>query len=104
MPPAFTLVAGTLALIQVYLGPYSCLPDEFVLKKLSKLQHRPLVIIPQGLLCQCKECLLSDGTVDRKSFRFVFEEVSDLWRTTIPNPVNISETFSQREFTAAPNT
>ena len=68
MPPAFTLVAGTLALIQVYLGPYSCLPDGPALKKFSKLQHRPLVIIPQGLLCQCQACLLSDGTVDPMTY------------------------------------
>ena len=39
--------------------------------------------------------------VDRKSSRLVFQEVSDLWRTTTPDPVNISDTFSQREFTAA---
>ena len=39
--------------------------------------------------------------VDRKSSRFVFQEVSDLWRATTPNAVNISDNFSQREFTAA---
>ena len=27
--------------------------------------------------------------------------MSDLWRATTPDPVNISDTFSQREFTAA---
>ena len=31
----------------------------------------------------------------------VSQEVSDLWRATTPDPVNISDTFSQREFTAA---
>ena len=35
--------------------------------------------------------------VDRNSSRLVFQEVSDLWRATTPDAVNIS----QREFTAA---
>ena len=39
--------------------------------------------------------------VDCKSSRLVFQEVSDLWRATTPDPVNISDNFSQREFTAA---
>ena len=39
--------------------------------------------------------------VDRKSSRLVFQEVSDLWRVTTPDAVNISDKFSQREFTAA---
>ena len=39
--------------------------------------------------------------VDRKSSRLVFQEVSDLWRATTPNAVNISDNFSQREFAAA---
>ena len=38
---------------------------------------------------------------DRKSSRLVFQEVSDLWRATTPDAVNIFGTFSQREFTAA---
>ena len=38
--------------------------------------------------------------VDRKSSRLVSKEVSDLWRATTPDPVNISDTFSQKEFTA----
>ena len=38
---------------------------------------------------------------DCKSSRLVSQEVSDLWRATTPDPVNISGTFSQREFTAA---
>ena len=41
--------------------------------------------------------------VDRKSSRLVFQEVSDLWRATTPDAVNISDNFSQREFTAASN-
>ena len=36
-----------------------------------------------------------------KSSRFVSQEVSDLWRATTPDPVNISDNFSQRDFTAA---
>ena len=40
-------------------------------------------------------------TVNRKSSRFVFQEVSDLWRATTPDAVNISDNFSQREFTTA---
>ena len=39
--------------------------------------------------------------VDRKSSRLVSQEVSDLWRATTPDPVNISDTFLQREFTGA---
>ena len=39
--------------------------------------------------------------VDRKSSRLVYQEVSDLWKTTTPDAVNISDSFSQREFTAA---
>ena len=40
-------------------------------------------------------------TVDRKSSRLVSQEVSDLWRATTPDAVNISDNFSQREFAAA---
>ena len=40
-------------------------------------------------------------TVDRKSSRLVSQEVSDLWRATTPDSVNISDIFSHREFTAA---
>ena len=39
--------------------------------------------------------------IDCKSSRLVFQEVSDLWRTTTPDAVNISDNFSQREFAAA---
>ena len=39
--------------------------------------------------------------VDRKSSRIVFQKASDFWRATTPNPVNISDTFLQREFAAA---
>ena len=39
--------------------------------------------------------------VDRKSSRLVSQKVSDLWRATTPDAVNISDNFSQREFTAA---
>ena len=39
--------------------------------------------------------------VDHKSSRLVFQEVSDLWRATTPDAVNISNNFSQRDFTAA---
>ena len=39
--------------------------------------------------------------VDRKSSRLVSQEVSDLWRATTLDAVNISDNFSQREFTAA---
>ena len=40
-------------------------------------------------------------TVDCKSSRLVSQEVSDLWRATTPDAVNISDNFSQREFAAA---
>ena len=39
--------------------------------------------------------------VDRKSSRLVFQKLSDLWRATTPDAVNISDNFSQREFAAA---
>ena len=40
--------------------------------------------------------------VDRKLSRLVFQEVSDLWRATTPDTVNIfPHNFLQREFTAA---
>ena len=39
--------------------------------------------------------------VDRKSSRVVSQEVSDLWRATTPDAVNISDSFLQREFAAA---
>ena len=39
--------------------------------------------------------------VDRKSSRLVSQEVSDLWRATTPDAVNISNTLSRREFIAA---
>ena len=39
--------------------------------------------------------------VDCKSSQLVSQEVSDLWRATTPDTVNISDSFSQREFTAA---
>ena len=38
---------------------------------------------------------------DCKSSRLVSQEVSDLWRATIPDAVNISDNFSHREFAAA---
>ena len=39
--------------------------------------------------------------VDHKFSRLVSQEVSDLWRATTPDAVNISDNFSQREFAAA---
>ena len=39
--------------------------------------------------------------VDRKSSRLVFQEVSDICRVITPAALNISDSFSQREFTAA---
>ena len=30
--------------------------------------------------------------------RFVSQEVCDIWRVKIPNPMNISDIFSQKEF------
>ena len=41
--------------------------------------------------------------VDRKSSRLVFQEVSDLWRATTPDAVNIFDSFSQRELLLASN-
>ena len=39
--------------------------------------------------------------VDCKSSRLFSQEVSNLWRATTPDAVNISDNFSQREFAAA---
>ena len=39
--------------------------------------------------------------VDRKSSQLFYQEVSDLWRATTPDAVNISDNFLQREFTAS---
>ena len=39
--------------------------------------------------------------VDRKSTRLVSQEVSDLWRATTPDAVNITDNFLHREFAAA---
>ena len=41
-------------------------------------------------------------TVDHKSSRLVFQEVSDLWRATTPDPVNTSDNFSQRIYCCPP--
>ena len=38
--------------------------------------------------------------VDRKSSRHVSQEVSDLWRDTTPDAVNISDNFSLKKFVA----
>ena len=38
---------------------------------------------------------------DRKLPRLVFQKMSDLWRATTPDAINISDNFSQREFAAA---
>ena len=39
--------------------------------------------------------------VDCKSFQLVSQELSDLWRATTPDAVNISDNFSQKAFAAA---
>ena len=39
--------------------------------------------------------------VDHRLSQLVFQEVSDFWRVTTPDTVNISDNFSQREFAAA---
>ena len=39
--------------------------------------------------------------VDRKSSQLVSQDVSDIWRATTLDPVNISDIFVHREFTAA---
>ena len=41
------------------------------------------------------------GAVDHKSSQLVSQEVSDLWRATTPDAVNISDNFLQRELAAA---
>ena len=48
--------------------------------------------------------LVSNGryeAVDRNSFRLVSQKVFCIWKATTPDPLNISENFSRREFTAA---
>ena len=39
--------------------------------------------------------------VDHKSSQLVYQKVYDFWRAITPDAVNISDNFSQREFTAA---
>ena len=39
--------------------------------------------------------------IDRESSQLILQEVSDLWRATPTSPVNISESFTSQEFTAA---
>ena len=47
------------------IGPYSCLPNERVLEKFPRSQHRPSHIYHQSLLCQCRACLLSEVNLAR---------------------------------------
>ena len=42
--------------------------------------------------------------VDRKSSRLVSQEVSDLWRTTTPDPLNISDNFFTERIYCSPPT
>ena len=44
---------------------------------------------------------MGDTKLLNKSSQFVSQEVSDLWKATTPDPVNISDTFSQKKFTDA---
>ena len=39
--------------------------------------------------------------IDHKSSRLVSQEVSDRWRATTPDAVNIADNFSQKKFTVA---
>ena len=51
--------------------------------------------------------LVRDGkyeAVDRKSSRLVFQEVSDLWRATTPDAVNISDNFFTERIYCCPST
>ena len=69
---------------------------------IGRSQHSPrhCPILTDAIASQ----LVRNGKYDavhRKSSRLVYQEVSDLWRATTPDPVNISDTFSQREFAAA---
>ena len=66
----------------------------------SRHSARHCPVSADAIACQ----LVRNGkyeVVDRKSSRLVFQEVSDLWRATTPDAVNISDNFLQREFTAA---
>ena len=76
---------------------------EFILNNLTgRSRHSPrhCPISADAIASQ----LVKNGkheAVDRKSSRLVFQEVSDLWRVTKPDAVNISDNFSHREFAAA---
>ena len=68
----------------------------------GRLQHSPrhCPVTANAIASQ----LVRNGkyeAVDRKSSRLVTQKVSDLWRATSPYAVNISDNFSQREFTTA---
>ena len=62
------------------------------------------MVVHDTLLVTVPSQLVRNGryeAVDRKSSRLVSQEVSDLWGATTPDPVYISDNFSQREFAAA---
>ena len=66
----------------------------------SRHSPRHCPVSADAIACQ----LVRNGkyqAVDCKSFRLVSQEVSDLWRVTTPDAVNISANFSQREYAAA---
>ena len=54
-----------LNLIFASVVPYILFPDRPVLKRFSRSQHRPLLITPPRLLCQCQAYLSSNGTSAR---------------------------------------
>ena len=63
-----------------------------------------LLVDHDTLLVTVPSQLVRNGryeAVDPKSSRLVSQGVSDLRRATTPDPVNISDNFSQKEFSAA---
>ena len=82
--------------------PHSCRKAWSILNNLTdRSQHSPrhCSVSADAIASQ----LVRNGryeAVDRKSSRLVIQEVSDLWRATTLDPVNISDTFSLREFTS----
>ena len=75
---------------------------EYIEQLCSRSRHSPChcLVLVHAIAFQ----LVRNGryeAVDRKSSSIVLQEMSDLWRAATPDPVNASDTFSQRKFTAA---
>ena len=77
------------------------LPSNLTMVPIPCQEKQPQIIL---FVIAIASQLVRNGkyeAVDCKSSQLVSQEVSDIWRATTPNAVNISDNFSQREFAAA---